>query len=123
MSFDWAGYFQVAADLAVSDDESRCRTSISRAYYSAFHLALDWMVNKDPHLKFSVPKDGKVHEFVFDHFNNSKSPQRLFVAARLKSLRRSRTAADYDSVPSVGKMQAQTSLDQAKKLIAALGTL
>ena len=123
MSFDWTGYLVVATDLSVSDDESRCRTSISRAYYSAFHLALDWMVSKDPQLKLSVPKDGRVHEFVLDHFNSSKSRQGLFVAGKLRSLRRSRTAADYDSTTPVGKAQAQTSLDQAKKLMEALKTL
>jgi hypothetical protein len=40
MAFDWNNYFILAEELALRSDEASKRTSISRAYYSAFHDAM-----------------------------------------------------------------------------------
>jgi len=40
MAFDWNNYLNLAEELAKREDEASKRTSISRAYYSAFHDAI-----------------------------------------------------------------------------------
>jgi uncharacterized protein (UPF0332 family) len=40
MPFDWNNYLVLAEDLAQHADEASKRTSVSRAYYSAFHDAM-----------------------------------------------------------------------------------
>jgi hypothetical protein len=40
MAFDWNQFLVLAEELAAKEDEASKRTSISRAYYSAFHDAL-----------------------------------------------------------------------------------
>lgn len=63
MPFDWDGYLSFAKDLksktdgqtATNKNEAMQRTAISRAYYSMFHLAVDYAMAK---LGYTPKKNG-----------------------------------------------------------------
>jgi hypothetical protein len=40
-AFDWSGYLTLADGLAAQPDEGSLRSSVSRAYYYVYHIALE----------------------------------------------------------------------------------
>ena len=44
MPFDWTEYARLAEELGTRPDEASLRTAISRAYYSVYHQARDYLL-------------------------------------------------------------------------------
>ncbi len=88
---DWAGFFALATRLATGDGEAELRSTISRAYYSAYNDARRYVRNKDA--MFSGKEDQ--HWKVWDWFATEpgQAPQ---VATLGQALRSMRNRADYN---------------------------
>jgi len=105
--FDWEEYLKLANELSLTPNapaacrEAKQRCSISRAYYSAFAIARNFL--RDVH-KVTIPVD-KVHSFVWRKFEkppkkgSSKNVQNYSrVGILLGRLRDYRRKADYEDV-------------------------
>lgn len=123
MTFDWSTYLTLAGQLVVAGDEARCRSSVSRAYYSAFCCAREWLRTARPTV--AIPRDSECHKFVQDWFNREPGRLNTRIASELKNLRISRTDADYenklqgapDKMAEAAVKRAQSVLDLLKQLL------
>jgi len=95
MSFDWKDYHSLANELyggqGNSSDEAANRSAISRAYYAAFHEAL-----QHAPARISKSKSGSKHQQLIRHYKAGDKRERQ-VGRFLETLRDNRNAADYDS--------------------------
>jgi len=66
-AFDWADYLKLAEELATRTEEHCLRTAISRAYYYAYHLGRERVMNND----FPMVRGGDTHKQVWEKFSNS----------------------------------------------------
>ena len=60
-------FLPLAETLAQSDGEAAWRTSVSRAYYTAFHVACNFMTS----LGFAVPKTDRAHGYLWLRLDNA----------------------------------------------------
>jgi len=83
--------FRLAARLAAasSADEAQLRAAISRAYYSAFHLAKEYLASLGAKLGNN---DGEVQRFLLE----CGHPRAQIAGRRLTDLHSFRIKADYD---------------------------
>lgn len=95
VSFDWSEYLVLAKELAACEAEAQRRSSISRAYYSAFCSARDWLVKHDSN--FRIPNDGESHAAVWKYFEQAPDRRKVQVGREGFKLKRSRQDADYNS--------------------------
>lgn len=93
---DPADFLSLAIRLSVSQREADLRTAVSRAYYGAFHLARNLL------LDCGVPLSGKdlyrveVHQKLRYCFGESGNDEAVLIGKKLGSLRDRRNEADYD---------------------------
>ncbi len=119
MSFDWQQFLVLATDLTAAPDEARQRTSVSRAYYSAYHAAssaakarfTDWR-----------PESSNRHLALWNCWALSEMKQERRIGnkgLRLKDLRRD---ADYDADAEFTPARVRKCLEDAQEIIAAIGS-
>jgi len=104
MSYDWAEFLKLAASLESAPDspgprEAALRSAASRAYYAAFHHALDRAIEEG----FSPAYTGDDHKRVQAHFRRYSTPSKVRrkIAQELDRLLAERHKADYRN--EVGK--------------------
>lgn len=85
-------FISVATRLSASSREGDLRTAVSRAYYGAFHLARDFVLN----CGVVVPTGPEAHKSVRWCLANSGNIGLGECAVWLESLRFARNKADYD---------------------------
>lgn len=102
--FDWGQYITLARELSCCSQsdpliEAKHRSSISRAYYSVFVPAYNYLRRKQ---RKYPPKDKGTHKFVIDEFKNSTDQTQQLIGIQLNQLRECRNNADYeDDVPQL----------------------
>lgn len=99
LDWDWHQYLLLAQHLAGQggiqvSQEANQRASLSRAYYSIFHLARCFLRDHD-HLA-PPPPPFNTHEWVASQFIGSRDNRRRAIGANLHRLRTWRNEADYD---------------------------
>jgi len=112
--FDWTEYHRVARELSTHTDECYLRTSISRAYYSVFHLGRNRIVDN----RFTLLRSD-VHKQVWEKFSESPDHRCRKLAETAKRLKEKRERADYESyylhiakdAPAVVTLAAQFATD------------
>jgi uncharacterized protein (UPF0332 family) len=113
-------FIALAGKLAVSPtaDEAVYRTSVSRAYYDAFHLARLFLIE----LGFQPAANANVHAFVRHCLSGSGHRDARLSAAELADLQRARNQADYDlDDRKVGSRAfAMASVERAARIASAL---
>lgn len=126
MPFDPKDFLQLATDLvndANYNHESAFRTSISRAYYSAFLVCRTWLETTHG---FSFPRTADPHRLVTQRLRNrtvlrTLLPGRMAVADILKTIRRrGRNVADYDLLAQVRKADAMSWIQFANYVIDSI---
>lgn len=132
MRFDWSEYFNLAQELAVisseaTNNEARLRSAVSRAYYSVFCLARNYLrdVEKDPRLSRNKTPDINEHQYVAEEFifHKSQAKKMRKIGENLSRLREFRNKADYaDTIFNLHR-EVQTSLNLAQNIISALTEL
>ena len=127
MKFDWSEYFNLAKELAETSEEAELRSAVSRAYYSAFCLARNYLrdIPQDPRLSRNQTYDINAHQYVAEKFiyNQSKSQTMIEIGKDLNRLRKMRNKADYDYTMFNLKREARTALMLAQNIISVLSKL
>ena len=128
MKFDWKEYFNLAKELAGTTEEAKLRSAVSRAYYSVFCLARNYLrdIQQDPRLLRNKTYDINVHEYVAKEFihNQSKSQPMIEIGKDLTRLRKMRNKADYEDTIFINlQREAKTALMLAENIISALSKL
>jgi uncharacterized protein (UPF0332 family) len=110
--FDWRGYLRVAEKLSNDGDEAYLRTSVSRAYYFAYHLALA----KAESLGFQART--RKHTLLWEFFETDAAFPHV---SRLgQQMRDRRHRADYEaSFVRIGE-EAVATVDDARRLAELL---
>lgn len=96
MSFDWSEYLELAKDLAgesgaISTEDAKHRTSISRAYYNVYHVAYQYLKSID-----QLPRDEiGMHSFIKEWFKDQPAEKFQDVYDDYKDLMGYRISADY----------------------------
>src|SRR5206468_203033 len=85
-------YLLLAESLVQTGDEEDWRTAVSRAYYAAFHVARELLLN----LNFAVPRAAQAHSYLWLRLSNCGDAQIQYAGADLDDLHRRRNQADYD---------------------------
>ena len=127
MKFDWSEDFNLAKQLAETSEEAELRSAVSRAYYSAFCLARNYLrdIERDPRLSRNKTYDINVHKYVADEFIHykSKSKTMIEIGNDLNRLRNMRNKADYEDTMFNLKREARIALMLAQNIILALSKL
>jgi uncharacterized protein (UPF0332 family) len=127
MKFDWSEYFNLAKELAETSKEAELRSAVSRAYYSAFCLARNYLrdIQQYPKLWRQKTDDINAHQYVAEKFiyNQSKSQIMIEIGKDLTRLRIMRSKADYEDTIFNLQKEARTALMLAKNIISALSKL
>jgi uncharacterized protein (UPF0332 family) len=127
MSFDWAEFLTLAEALQSAPDSpgpqvAALRTAASRAYYAAFHCAVDLALGEG----FELTHRGEDHKRIQDYFRNYKppSPLRRKISLELNRLYNHRREADYDNnlKRQPGSLAAQA-IGMARDVLNKLGSL
>lgn len=92
-------FIALAGTLSVQPETARLRTSISRAYYGAFHLATAFLAGLD----FSTGKDHDLHKPLLA----SKHPLAMEAGRLLSDLYEFRRRADYRLADSEVEQQSR----------------
>jgi uncharacterized protein (UPF0332 family) len=120
MTFNWLEYFHLAQELAgeldiTSNQESKQRSAISRAYYAAYHYACFFLGAFVP-LSHTSADHKTVCDFLAMHANRSLRKAGL----DLDRLRDNRKKADYrDDISKLGDITRQ-SLKLAEDIITII---
>jgi uncharacterized protein (UPF0332 family) len=75
----------------IGDPEARYRSAVSRAYYGAYHLAIEFLSG----IGFRVPGNSECHEQAYRALFNSGNADAAEAARLLNDLRAARNEADY----------------------------
>ena len=128
--FDYVEFLDLARSLigrtpGGSTDEAAWRSAVSRAYYAAYHVALDYAVSKAlPPAVLPPGNKAGAHERLIRQYlqNFPKTDPGFAVGSELSDLKGRRVRADYRS-PQVTKAHAITAARQADALIVQIRSL
>ena len=130
--FDWSEYLNLAQELSATNSDSsanreaKLRSAISRAYYSTFCLARNYLrdIEKDPRL-FRKNRDINEHQYVAEEFiyHPTKMKNMVKIGENLSRLRELRNKADYEDTMFNLQREARTALMLAQNIISALSNL
>lgn len=127
MKFDWSEYLNLAQELATSNEKAKLRSAISRAYYSVFCLARNYLrdIEQDPRLSRNKTYDINDHQYVAEEFiyNRSKSQKITEIGRNLTRLRKIRNQADYEDTIFQLQNEVRMALSLAGDIISALREL
>src|SRR3954453_3401182 len=89
---DFREYLRLGADLANGTTEAEWRSTSSRGYYAAFHVARQLLLS----LGFRVPQADRAHGYLWLRLSNAGIAEVKDAGSLLNDLRRERNRADYD---------------------------
>jgi uncharacterized protein (UPF0332 family) len=112
-------FLALANQLATGASEAEWRTSVSRSYYAAFHVARRLLQD----LGFVVPQEEKTHAYLYFRLNNCGAPNVSAVGKELNNLRTGRNQADYDLHIPVRQASVSPRLTTAQAIIQTLDNL
>ncbi len=126
MSFDWTDYLTIADKLIAlqtqgNEKEACHRVAISRAYYAAFHKAMEAAL--DFGLLSACPSGPDAHMFVFRAYAHGKTRNHEIIADDLDTLRKARNKADYETAWSNAATQSNAELRKARRILQNLNNL
>lgn len=116
--FDWNDFLAVAAHLAQEEGAAFRRTSISRAYYAAYHAAATFVrVHR-------LIEGRHSHRGVWDTLIADRDDSRSEIGRRGDRLRQARIAADYhDRFPEDLGTATRNAVTEARAIIESLDRL
>ncbi len=111
-------FLNLAIRLANSDSEADIRTSVSRSYYGAFHIGLEFLER----CGIQLPRSADAHEKLQWCLDQAAHVDANDAALKLESLRAERNAADYDLRSSKFKSRrnALVAIRVAQDIVGAL---
>ncbi len=124
MSFNWRSYIGFAEEMCVRVDEPALRSSISRAYYGAFCLSRNYLINKSK-IPTQRPHDapGKIHQLVIEYFDQSDDSDECMAGQLLGELRKKRNIADYEGNSVIERDAVGKLVAKAREVISIIDEL
>ncbi|MEG3902452.1 HEPN domain-containing protein [Microcoleus sp. B4-C5] len=132
MRFDWSEYLNLAQELAATNSDSsanreaKLRSAISRAYYSTFCLARNYLrdIEQDPRL-FRKNRDINEHQYVAEEFieHPTQMKNMVKIGENLSRLRELRNKADYEDTMFNLQREARNALMLGENIISGLNEL
>lgn len=118
MPFDWNEYLVLARELAdtdgaVASEESKRRSAISRAYYSSYCSARNFLENMYGEV---APEHSSVHAFVVKALISKSEIELVQAGTKLDTLRQYRAKADYDNEVTGLKKHTELSIMYAEEI-------
>lgn len=118
-AFDWSEYLGLARELANRKEESCLRTSISRAYYFVYNLALN-----RAKVNGYVPAPGESsHAQLWRLFGQNPDAECQRLSQTALRLKRNRERADYEPIYSRISDDVEVVLSDAAAFAGALNRL
>lgn len=93
-AFDWSQYLALAEELGARHDEAALRSSISRAYYYVYHLAL----TRAEANSYKPERGESTHVQLWRMFSGSPDPSCKHLAVIAERLKEKRERADYNKL-------------------------
>lgn len=93
MPFDWTEYTRLAEELRTRGDEASLRSAISRAYYSVYHQARDYLLAEG----IQLSKTDSSHKVVWNRYKGIGGASCRAVGLNGERLNDNRTQADYET--------------------------
>ena len=109
-------FLLVAKDLLTSSTEAAWRSSVSRVYYAAFHVARQLLED----VGFTVPRGERAHAYLWLRLSNCGQPQVQDAGRRLNTLRGQRNRADYDVTAAFSRPTADGQVRIGEAIIQVL---
>lgn len=112
-------FFDLASQLSQGSGAAAMRSSVSRAYHGAFHVARDFV---HVECRVSLPADAACHKKLHELCEACTLPQLTDTGRYLRSLREARNYADYKLEHALSSTQsyAITHLEVARIVIAGV---
>ena len=115
--FDWSAFLTLAKTLGTASDEASQRTSISRAYYCAYHKASERAV-------LTGYIDEKSHYKLWDVYNrNSSDPACRKLRDLGTRMHKERKAADYERTVIRLPDRVVAQLNRANQFLSQLSAI
>lgn len=101
--FDWQEFLRFAQKIYAEvehlrelddSDESLCRIGISRAYYAAFHVARNYLLELEPNFSSGLGEGS--HQAIIKAFTRFDDKYRRQIGNKLAFLKDMRVRADYN---------------------------
>jgi len=108
----------LANTLAGGATEAEWRSSVSRAYYAAFHVARDLLLA----CGFTAPRGDQAHSYLWLRLSNATAPDVENAGRELQTLRRDRNRADYDLTRPLDQATAAAQVQAAEDIVNVLET-
>lgn len=112
-------FFELASQMSQGSGASAMRSSVSGAYYGAFHVARDFV---HVECRVNLPADAACHKKLHELFEACSLCVLIDTGRHLRSLREARNYADYklEHAPSSTQSYAITHLEVARIVIAGV---
>lgn len=117
--FDWLAYLTLAQDLGRRPEESFLRTSISRAYYCVYHLALARAERNG----FRSSQGESTHTQLWRLFHKSPEPECINLGQLALRLKEKRERADYEPIYRRIEQEVHHALEDAENFVNRLRNL
>ena len=117
--FDWTEYLKLAQELATRSGEAYLRSSLSRAYYYVYNLAL----TRAKRNGFISVWGESTHGQLWRLFSQSPEPECIYLGQIALRLKEKREKADYRPVYRRIEEEAPQVLLEAQDFAARLGRL
>jgi len=97
MSYDWGEFLEFSNHLKNNPDvpgpkEAAIRSAVSRAYYSAYHKAMEYGET----IGFKRNYDRTDHKSIITFFSSSTEIRLRYLSISLNRMRQDRLSSDYD---------------------------
>jgi hypothetical protein len=119
MPFDWSEYLKLAEELAARKEEACLRSSLSRAYYYIYNLAL----TRAERNGFVAARGESTHGQLWRLYSQSPEPECIYLGQIALRLKEKREKADYRLVYRRIEEEVPLVLSEALDFAARLGRL
>ena len=111
-------FLTLATDLSQGSGQAHWRSSVSRAYYSAFHAACILVES----FLVTLPQGASTHQKVTYCLQQSKSTELAIAGSKLNAFREARNSADYRLRDSqfASKKSAEVHIAIAQQVISVI---
>lgn len=114
-TFDWTNFLGLAERWFSDEaDEATLRSCMSRAYYAAFHVAIDYMRQHT-----EIPRRD-THSRIWAWLSERDTRQLRNAGSTGVLLRRSRNFADYNSTTPCTPTDARKAIERATVIVTTL---
>jgi uncharacterized protein (UPF0332 family) len=117
--FDWTGYLALAQEFATRNEEACLRSSVSRAYYFVYNLAL----SRAERNGFVYKPGESTHVQLWRLFSKSPEPECFYLGQIALRMKQKRKMADYGSFYRRIEEEVPQVLLEARNFAARLGKL